>query len=160
MFYTVGSPKHLSRTPSPSPTHARQPLARWARLFPEARSVVRSHPPAPESGHALRTQAQGWFGWPPPPRRLVSGPARFIAPVLPALLPARAPPPPEKKFPNSTPPGALSPRASGSVRSDRGMASRIRVRFVPCLFIRTRVLNFSFLPGKFGVVGWVILHKK
>lgn len=47
------------------------------------------------------------------------GIARLIAPVLPALLPARAPPPPEKKFPNSTPPGALSPRASGSVRSDR-----------------------------------------
>jgi hypothetical protein len=70
----------LTITNSPSPTHARQPLARWARLFPEARSVVRSHPPAPESGHALRTQAQGWFGWPPPPRRLVSGPARLIAP--------------------------------------------------------------------------------
>jgi hypothetical protein len=155
----------LSSTPSPSPTHHHQRTrgSRW-RAGPACSprpglSCVPIHPlRSPDTRSAPRRKG-GLVGLRP---RVASslGLLASLPPVLPTLLPARAPPPPEKKFPNSTPPGALSPRASGSVRSDRGMASRIRVRFVPCLFIRTRVLNFSFLPGKFGVVGWVILHKK
>jgi hypothetical protein len=123
--------------------------------FPRARSVVRSHPPAPVTRPTDPGAEAVLLGLLRPRVASSSGPAPAAAsppclPVLPALLPARAPPPPEKKFPNSAP-----SRASGSVLIEvRPLESALDSS--PVSSPEPACSIFRFYRGNLGVGGSLI----